>query len=44
MLIVEIMTSIDVLQFQLKVMTGTTVNLLPPEQPVGMITTKGPGI
>merc|ERR1719347_1732338 len=43
MLIVEIMTSIDVLQFQLMIMTGTTVNLLPAEQPVGMVTTKGPG-
>merc|ERR1711874_434817 len=42
-LIVEIMTSIDVLQFQLIVMTGTTANLLPPEQPVGMMTTRGPG-
>merc|ERR1719431_1643662 len=41
-LIIEIMTSIDVLQFQLIVMTGTTANLLPPEQPVGMMTTKGP--
>ena len=42
-LIVEIMTSIDVLQFQLIVMTGTTANLLQPEQPVGMMTTRGPG-
>merc|ERR1711892_22129 len=37
-LIIEIMTSIEILQFQLMIMTGTTANLLPPEEPVGMRT------
>jgi len=44
-LVIEIMTSIDILQFQLMIMTGTTANLMPPEEPVGMttMTTRGPG-
>merc|ERR1712128_229005 len=42
-LIIEIMTSIEIPQFQLMIMTGTTANLLPPEEPVGMMTTRGPG-
>ena len=42
-LVIEIMTTIDVLQFQLMIMTGTTVNLMPPEMPQSMMTTRGPG-
>jgi len=42
-LVTEIMTTIEVLQFQLMVMTGTTYNLMPTGMPTGMMTTRGPG-
>ena len=43
-IVTEIMVSIDILQFQLMTMTGTTVNLDTTEKPTGMMTTKRPGM
>jgi len=42
-LVIEITTTIEVLQFQLMIMTGTTVNLMPTGMPTMAMTTRGPG-